>query len=62
MKISHKPFNLEFPITCEGSGYIQAIYGDGAKINCKIGYITPGSDQMFTFTINRVDMTCNTHK
>jgi hypothetical protein len=59
--ISHMPFNLEFPITCEGSGYIRASYGDGAKINCKIGYITPGIDQIFTFTINRPDMTCNPH-
>jgi hypothetical protein len=61
MDHSQKPFTLEFPITCEGSGYIRAIYKDGAKINCKIGYIAPGIDQIFSFTINRQKMICNTH-
>lgn len=57
----HKSFTLEFPITCEGSGYIRATYRDSANINCKIGYITPGIDQIFIFTINRPEMICNTN-
>lgn len=42
-------FTASEPINCEGSGYIQVTYAAGDQRNCPVGYVTPGSTQVFAF-------------
>ena len=43
------------PIDCEGSGYIRLTYASGGQMDCLIGYVTPGAEQVFTFRANETE-------
>jgi hypothetical protein len=38
-------------ITCEGEGHVVVMEAHGREIFCHIGYVTPGADQAFGFTV-----------
>ena len=39
------------PITCEGEGSILVQRSDGGEATCRIGYVTPGAEQRFKFSV-----------
>jgi hypothetical protein len=48
---SEDALNVTFPISCEGSGHILVRLSDGEETSCPVGYVTPGLEQTFEFTV-----------
>lgn len=48
---SEDALSVTFPISCEGSGSILVRLSDGGETSCPVGYVTPGAEQTFEFTV-----------
>ena len=43
--------SANFQVTCEGSGSVLLHLNGGGTASCLIGYVTPGANQVFEYTV-----------